>query len=126
MTLGRASDRLARSEIADIDRRNRPCRLTDARHHAERPHADECLGEGSTANAVIGDIDATLAGEVSDGLRKIRIAADNDVRCAGLAGDRRLGFRTDGPDHDRAAMGRPARQQLPEAAGGAVNQQCRA
>src|ERR1700748_2045860 len=53
-----------RSEITDVDRRNRSRRLPDARHHAERPHAGEGLGERRTTDAVVGDIDAALAGEI--------------------------------------------------------------
>ena len=127
MTLGRASVQAAsRSEITDINRRYRSGRLADTRHHAKRTHAGERLRQGRAADTVIGDIDAAPAGQFGHAGTEIGVASDDDALRARFARDGLLGRRADGADHGRTEMGGPAGQQLPNAAGRAVCQHCRA
>src|SRR5438445_13546813 len=53
-----------RTELLDVDGRNRASRLTDAGNDAKRPHAAERLRQGGTSDAVEGDIDTAPCGQI--------------------------------------------------------------
>ncbi len=104
------------------ERLHRAGGLAEVDQVAARGQAGQGIVEGVLADGVVGHVHAAAVGELLDGVHHVLFPVENHMVAAVAAGAFGFVLAADGADHGGAQVARPLAQQLPDPAGGGLDQ----